>query len=121
MQSQKSQQEQHIIKLTTKFANQQTILKEQEETINKQTEESRQIKSRISGSKINLQVAERKMSELAVDFQKKLEDLIHVLYQRILVAEQLHNETKENHKKTTERLEEEHRLIEKRLQLKKLS
>ncbi|KAJ0104538.1 hypothetical protein Patl1_17566 [Pistacia atlantica] len=115
MQSQKIQQDQHIIKLTTKFADQQRILKEQVETINKLSEESRQDKRRISGSKINLQTAERKMSELAEEFRKTLEDHIRVLYRRILVAEQLHNENKDSYRKTKERLEEEHRTIEKKI------
>lgn len=115
LQSQRSQQEQHNKILTTKLANQESILKEQDETINRLTDESREVNRRMSGSKINLQVAERRMSELAEEFRKTFEDNIRVLNRRILVAEQLHNENKESYKKTKERLEEEYSMMEKKI------
>ncbi|KAH7550169.1 hypothetical protein JRO89_XS13G0146700 [Xanthoceras sorbifolium] len=106
-----TQLEQENIDLTTMMTDQQRILKEQEDTIAKLKEESKQVQRMLLGSKISIQLAERKMSELAEEYRKKLEDNIRVLNQRIRVAEQLHNENKDAYRMTKERLEEENRIL----------
>ncbi|XP_052294074.1 COP1-interactive protein 1-like [Citrus sinensis] len=103
-----------------KIADQQKIMKNQEDTVEKLTEESKQAKRQILGSKTSLQIAERKMTELAEDFRKRLEDNIRVLFRRIQVAEQLHNETKDSYKKTLEQLEESNRLLSSEGQSRKM-
>ncbi|KDO76467.1 hypothetical protein CISIN_1g043740mg, partial [Citrus sinensis] len=113
--------QQKIIKnLEDKIADQQKIMKNQEDTVEKLTEESKQAKRQILGSKTSLQIAERKMTELAEDFRKRLEDNIRVLFRRIQVAEQLHNETKDSYKKTLEQLEESNRLLSSEGQSRKM-
>ncbi|GMN31691.1 hypothetical protein TIFTF001_003354 [Ficus carica] len=58
-----------------------------------------------------LQVAEKKIEDLAEKFQTSFEDKLRLLYQRILVTEQLHNENKESHKLTKEKCEKESREV----------
>ncbi|TKY71014.1 myosin heavy chain protein [Spatholobus suberectus] len=55
------------------------------------------------------------MEELAAEFQKKMKDNIHLLHQRIHVAEQLNNENKESHKMTKQRYEEENKRLGERV------
>ncbi|KAI9174908.1 hypothetical protein LWI28_024438 [Acer negundo] len=106
-----TQLEQENINLTSMMADQQRILKEQEDTLDKFKEESKQVQRMFLGSKISIQLTERKMSELAGEFRKQLEDNIRVLNQRIRVAEQLHNENKDAYRTTKDRLEEENRIL----------
>ncbi|KAK2664238.1 hypothetical protein Ddye_002812 [Dipteronia dyeriana] len=106
-----TQLEQENINLTSMMADQQRMLKEQEDTIDKFKEESKQVQRMFLGSKVSVQLAERKMSELAGEFRKQLEDNIRVLNQRIRVAEQLHNENKDAYRTTKDRLEEENRIL----------
>ncbi|KAJ4711932.1 intracellular protein transport protein USO1-like [Melia azedarach] len=112
-----TEMEQQNFKLTNKIADQQKVMKEREDTIEKLTEEFKQAKSQILGSKASIHVAERKMTELAEDFRKQLEDNVRVLYRRILVAEQLHNENKDSYEKTKEQLQESNRLLQARFGL----
>ncbi|KAF5734204.1 myosin-10-like [Tripterygium wilfordii] len=102
-------------KLTSKIADQQNILKEREDTIKKLTEDYKQVKRLLVESKSRLQFAERKMEELAEEFRKKMEDHIRLLYQRIVVAEQIHTENKLNYRKAKERLEQENKLLEEKI------
>jgi myosin protein heavy chain len=47
------------------------------------------------------------MEELTENFNMKMENHIQILYQRILVSEQIHAETKDGYKKMKERLDQE--------------
>ncbi|GLU05934.1 hypothetical protein SLE2022_230070 [Rubroshorea leprosula] len=115
-----SQMEDQNMTLTSKIAEQQRILNEQEKTINKFLEDSKQVKrwswsTGTSNSKVNHHVLERKMEVLAEEFRKKLEDNIRLLHQRIRVAEKMHYENKENFRKTGEKFEQENVALKERL------
>ncbi|KAI4326846.1 hypothetical protein L6164_019375 [Bauhinia variegata] len=55
------------------------------------------------------------MEELAQEFRKKLEDHIRLLYRRIHVAEQLHNENKESYKIIKKIYEEENGMLKEKI------
>ncbi|KAL9246671.1 hypothetical protein vseg_020177 [Gypsophila vaccaria] len=95
--------------LTSKLADQQVILKQQEDSINKLREDSKLVKGRF------LQAADRKMDEVADEFRKNFEGKLRILSQRIRVAESLHAEDKDSLKKLKTRCEQEHPSIEKKL------
>lgn len=97
--------------LTTMLADQHRMLKEQEDTIAKLREEAKESQRLFTGAKINIQISERKMSDLAEEYRKKLEDNIRVLYRRIRVAEQLHNENRDYLRVMKERFEEENKVL----------
>ncbi|GAB2296693.1 hypothetical protein Dimus_030801 [Dionaea muscipula] len=107
--SQLTQMENQIAVLTNKIADQQVILKQQEDTINRLREDCKLIKGRF------LQAADRKMDEMAVEFRKNFEDKLRLLSQRIRVAEQLHGENKDGWKKMQETCEQEHSGLEKKV------
>ncbi|KAM7258698.1 hypothetical protein ACFE04_014439 [Oxalis oulophora] len=115
LQEQKSQLEAENANLRSKIADLETVLKQHETTSVKSNEQQKQIKHLSSGSRLNLHVTERKMEELAEEFRKKCEDSIRILSRRILVAEQTHFENKENYKRTSERLEQENKMLESEL------
>ncbi|XP_022777365.1 protein NETWORKED 4B-like [Durio zibethinus] len=103
-------------KLELQIADQQRIAKEREESTNKSMEsKSKLIRRVLSGSNLNYHALERKMEDLAQEFQKKAEDNIRLLYQRITVAEKIHDENKEIHKKIKEKLEQENEALEQKL------
>lgn len=110
-----NQMDQQKVKLTTKIADQQRVIKEHENTISKLTNESKQVQRQKMGSKASLQIAEKKMSELAEEYRRNLEDNIRVLHQRIRVAEQLHNENKDIYRLTKERLQEKTKLLDEKI------
>ncbi|GAV63548.1 hypothetical protein CFOL_v3_07066, partial [Cephalotus follicularis] len=98
--------------LSHTIADPEAIQIQHNDTINKFSEERTEVKQLSVGSRVvNPQVAERKMEELAEDFLKKSEDNIRILYQRILVAEQIHNENKESYRRTKERLQQDNKLL----------
>ncbi|ONI07359.1 hypothetical protein PRUPE_5G115200 [Prunus persica] len=101
--------------LTVKISEQQRILKEQEDTIRKFNKDHKQAKIWFPSSKLNLQVAERKMEELAEKYRINIEDNVRLLYQRIRVAEQIHNENKEGYKKMKDCYETEIRGLKEKL------
>ncbi|XP_021754317.1 myosin-11-like [Chenopodium quinoa] len=88
--------------LNFKISDQQFILKQQEDTINKLREDCKLMKGRF------LQAAYRKMDEVAEEFRKNFEDKLRMLTRRIRVAEQLHAETKESCKKMQEHCQQQH-------------
>ncbi|OMO79706.1 hypothetical protein CCACVL1_13492 [Corchorus capsularis] len=103
--------------LELQIADQQRIMKEREESVNKPVEDSnpQPLKRWSSVTKSNIQVLEKKMEDLAEEFRKKIEDNIRILLQRIKVAEKIHFENKETHKIIKERLEVENAALEEKL------
>ncbi|PRQ17479.1 putative transcription factor bZIP family [Rosa chinensis] len=98
-----------------KIADQQRVIKEQEDTIKKITKEYKNAKMWFPESKLNLQLAERKMEELAKKHRVQFEDNVRLLYQRIRVAEHIHNDTKESYWRMKEECEKETREIREKL------
>lgn len=80
--------------------NQKKLMKEQKNAIDKFSEDQKLMKRWSFGSKLNTNLLEKKMEELAEDFRMKMEDHIRILYRRIHVAEQIHVESKNNYIKT---------------------
>jgi myosin protein heavy chain len=78
------------------------------ETIDLTHEENKQ-------SKMNKQVMERKMEELAEGIRQKMEDNIRILHRRIHVAELLNNENKDCCKLTKKKYEEENKMFGERI------
>ncbi|XAR55118.1 hypothetical protein NMG60_11030516, partial [Bertholletia excelsa] len=81
--------------LTRKIERYQETLQAQDDALNKLKEESKQ----------NLQMAERKIDEIAEEFRKQIEDSFRIVNRRLQVAEQLHLENKEVCQKTKENYE----------------
>lgn len=104
-----TQMENHNSELISKVADQQVILKQQEDTLNKLREDSKQVKSRF------LQAADRKMDEVAQEFRKNFEDKLRILSQRVRVSEQFHVENKDNWKRYKQRCEQQHPELERKL------
>ncbi|XVE64726.1 hypothetical protein DITRI_Ditri07aG0124600 [Diplodiscus trichospermus] len=92
-------------RLALQIADQQRITKEKESS-NNSMESNFMLARRLSSGNLNLHVLERKMEDLAQEFRKKVEDNIHLLNQRITVAEKMHFENKDIYKKI-KRLEQE--------------
>ncbi|XP_023552873.1 golgin subfamily A member 6-like protein 22 [Cucurbita pepo subsp. pepo] len=111
-----SEMEEENKKLRTKIVDQETILKEKEETIIKFNEKYKKAKSCLPDVASSLINTERKMEELAEDLRCGLEDKIRLLSQRILVAEQLHNESRENFRVKNKRHEQEKRHFEQKIE-----
>ncbi|CAN1189562.1 COP1-interactive protein 1 [Linum perenne] len=65
--------------------------------------------SESSSTKVSNQTIERKMEELAEQYQMRMEGHIRLLRQRVKVAEQIHNETKDHYKEIKEELEHENK------------
>ncbi|KAJ6705457.1 MYOSIN HEAVY CHAIN-LIKE PROTEIN [Salix purpurea] len=125
------QMENEVQNLTSEIEEQQKILKDKEDTIKRLTEETKVVRHRsldspkyrsldspkyrsLDSPRTNPQSLERKIEELAGSFHMKMENHIRILYQRILVAEQIHAETKDSYKKMKDRLDQENiELIEK--------
>ncbi|KAK2966486.1 hypothetical protein RJ640_019015 [Escallonia rubra] len=101
-----TQMEIHNMELTNQIADERRKMKEMEDIINKL---DKQVNGRFLDSKLNLQIAERKMEEMAEEFRKKFEDNLRLLSRRISVAEQLHVENKDWYRKTKETCEREHK------------
>ncbi|XP_022931305.1 COP1-interactive protein 1-like [Cucurbita moschata] len=111
-----SKMEEENKKLRTKIVDQETILKEKEERIIKFNEKYKKAKSCLPDVASSLINTERKMEELAEDLRCGLEDKIRLLSQRILVAEQLHNESRENFRVKNKRHEQEKRHFEQKIE-----
>ncbi|CAK9143200.1 unnamed protein product [Ilex paraguariensis] len=107
--------EKQKIKSTNKIADQHSIAKEIEGVTDKLNQEHRQTKGKFIDSKSTLQIAEKKMEDMAEDFRKKFEDNLRILSRRIRVAEQLHAENKDWYRKTKENYEQEYRDLKERL------
>ncbi|XP_010553555.1 PREDICTED: golgin subfamily A member 6-like protein 22 isoform X1 [Tarenaya hassleriana] len=90
-----------IGRLSAKIKDQQRLLKEQKDAIDKFSEDQKLVKRWSFGStrdaKLNVNLLEKKMEELAEDFRMKMEDHIRILYRRIHVAEQIHLESKNSY------------------------
>ncbi|KNA17990.1 hypothetical protein SOVF_074900 [Spinacia oleracea] len=95
--------------LSFKVSDQQFMLKQQEDTINKLRGDCKLVKGRF------IQATERKMGEVAEEFRKNFEDQLRMLSRRIRVAEQLHAENKDHCKKMQEHCQQQHPGLEKRL------
>nr|XP_011463967.1 PREDICTED: myosin-4 isoform X1 [Fragaria vesca subsp. vesca] len=98
-----------------KIADQQRVIKEQEDSIKKITKESNNAKMWFPESKLNLQLAERKMEELAKKHRIHFEDTVRLLYQRIRVAEHIQTETKESYRRMKDDYEKETKEIREKL------
>lgn len=98
-----------------KITDQERVIQEQEDTIKKITKECNKAKMWFPESKLNLQLAERKMEELAEKHRVQFQDNVRLLYQRIRVAEQIHNDTKENYRKMKEEYDKETRELRDKL------
>ncbi|XP_057511385.1 COP1-interactive protein 1-like [Actinidia eriantha] len=107
--------EKQNLELTSKITQHQTTLTGQEEAINKLNEEHKQIRSQYLESKLNFQVAEKKIEETAEEFCKKFEDSLRILSRRIQVAEQLHVENKDVYRRTKEKYEIENKDFKERV------
>ncbi|EOA16907.1 hypothetical protein CARUB_v10005131mg, partial [Capsella rubella] len=95
------EQEDIIQRLSMETNDQKKLLKEQKDAIDKLSEDQKQMRRwSFGGSKLNTNLLERKMEELAEDFRMKMEDHIRILYRRIHVAEQIHLESKNSYIKT---------------------
>ncbi|CAL9223895.1 unnamed protein product, partial [Arabidopsis halleri] len=94
------EQEDIIQRLSMEIKDQKKVMKEQKDAIDKFSEDQKVMKRWSFGSKLNTNLLERKMEELAEDFRMKMEDNIRILHRRIHVAEQIHLEGKNNYIKT---------------------
>ncbi|EOA16328.1 hypothetical protein CARUB_v10004478mg [Capsella rubella] len=95
------EQEDIIQRLSMETNDQKKLLKEQKDANDKLSEDQKQMRRwSFGGSKLNTNLLERKMEELAEDFRMKMEDHIRILYRRIHVAEQIHLESKNSYIKT---------------------
>ncbi|KAL4651459.1 hypothetical protein ACB092_01G161300 [Castanea dentata] len=87
-----------------------------EPQIEREKQESSKRPSQVSQNiKLFPQAAERKMEELAEAFCKNLDDKTHLLYQRILVIERLHSESKDSYRMTKNRYEQEIGMLEEKV------
>ncbi|KAK8284160.1 hypothetical protein V6Z12_D08G141500 [Gossypium hirsutum] len=94
--------------LELQISNQQTTTKEKDN--NKSMPPKTRLVRRLSLGNItnlNYHNLERKMEDLAVEFGKKIDDGIRLLYQRIKVAERIQHENTQIFKLTRERLQQE--------------
>ncbi|PNY03636.1 hypothetical protein L195_g000043 [Trifolium pratense] len=89
--------------------------KEYSQTIKKLTETIDLIHEENKRSKMNMQLMERKMEELAEGIRQKMEDNIRMLHRRIHVAELLNIENKDSCKLTKQKYEEENKMLGKRI------
>ncbi|PIN16783.1 hypothetical protein CDL12_10563 [Handroanthus impetiginosus] len=87
---------------------------ELEEVISKLRDENEQAQSRLSYSRSNFQIVERKVDEMAEEFREHFEDKYRILSRRIRVAEQLQVENKEWYRKTKEAYEEQYKELQER-------
>ncbi|KAF3448673.1 hypothetical protein FNV43_RR09386 [Rhamnella rubrinervis] len=116
LKTQKSQLElqSEKMKLTGKIEDQQrnSIKEDQKDSTRKLSKEYKQTKGRLQQNRPVLHAAERKMEDLAEKCRISFENNIRLLYQRILVAEQLHTENKENYRKTKGKYEKQNKDLE---------
>ncbi|KAG7548839.1 hypothetical protein ISN44_As12g039890 [Arabidopsis suecica] len=91
------EQEDIIQRLSMEIKDQKKLMKEQKDAIDKFSEDQKVMKRWSFGSKLNTNLLEKKMEELAEDFRMKMEDNIRILHRRIHVAEQIHLESKNNY------------------------
>nr|XP_027083933.1 intracellular protein transport protein USO1-like [Coffea arabica] len=108
------------IELTKKIADQQKTVAGLEEAINMLNMEHKQVQNRFDDSKLNFQIAERKIEEMAEEFFKKCGDNLRILSRRIRVAEQLHVENKEWYEKTKDRYEQQNKELKERVENNKV-
>ncbi|CAI0441231.1 unnamed protein product [Linum tenue] len=99
------------------------ILKEREDVLKKINEEptlkpirhlsmeSPKVKP-VESTKLITQTIERKVEELAEQYQMSMENHIRLLRQRVKVAEQIHNETKDSYKQIKEELQNENKELQ---------
>ncbi|CAL1386467.1 unnamed protein product [Linum trigynum] len=99
------------------------ILKEREDVLKKINEEptlkpirhlsmeSPKVKP-VESTKLICQTIERKVEELAEQYQMSMENHIRLLRQRVKVAEQIHNETKDSYKQIKEELQNENKELQ---------
>ncbi|CAI0441598.1 unnamed protein product, partial [Linum tenue] len=99
------------------------ILKEREDVLKKINEEptlkpirhlsmeSPKVKP-VESAKLITQTIERKVEELAEQYQMSMENHIRLLRQRVKVAEQIHNETKDSYKQIKEELQNENKELQ---------
>lgn len=95
--------------LSTKISEQQLMLKQQDDEMNKLKQDCKLVKGRF------LQAADRKMDEVAEEFRKHFEDNLRILSRRIRVAEQLHTENKDSFKRLKDQCEQEHPGLERKI------
>ncbi|KAJ4823818.1 hypothetical protein Tsubulata_005666 [Turnera subulata] len=124
-----TQLENQVRELTSQVAEQQRTLQEREEVIKKLTEERKAVKPQstdacstprgqsFDSSSLNNQKLNRKVEELAGRFEMKMENHIRLLYQRILVSEQMHLETKEGYRKFKDRVVQESKALKEKVAL----
>ncbi|KAJ8436577.1 hypothetical protein Cgig2_031518 [Carnegiea gigantea] len=95
--------------LSIKISEQQLMLKQQDDAMNKLKQDCKLVKGRF------LQAADRKMDEVAEEFRKYFEDNLRILSRRIRVAEQLHTENKDSFKRLKDQCEQEHPGLERKI------
>ncbi|KAL2234669.1 UNVERIFIED_CONTAM: COP1-interactive protein 1 [Sesamum indicum] len=111
----KSQMERKNNELTSKIADQQKTLLELGEEMDKLKAENESAQMRITDSKSNFLLVERKMEEIAEEFRKQYEDKFRILSRRIRVAEQLQAENKEWYMRTKDTFEQENKDLKERV------
>ncbi|KAL2527682.1 COP1-interactive protein 1 [Abeliophyllum distichum] len=107
----KSEKEKSNIELNNKVSDQQRIRIELEDVVSKLKDKNKQVQTRFADSKLNFQIAERKVEEMVEELRKQFEDNLRILSQRIRIAEQLHTENKDWYRKKKEMYEQENRDI----------
>ncbi|XP_054824047.1 COP1-interactive protein 1-like [Prosopis cineraria] len=107
-------QKEYSESLATIFDQGKTI-KEQAETIERIIAEFEESKTWARKFKLNKQFSEKRIEELAEEIRGQLEDSIRLLYRRIRVAEQLHNENKDGYKLVKERYEQENKILKEKI------
>ncbi|KAE8732265.1 hypothetical protein F3Y22_tig00002237pilonHSYRG01246 [Hibiscus syriacus] len=81
---------------------------EREQSTNRSMPPKTKLVRRLSlGNNFNFHVLERKMEDLAIEFRRKIDDSIRLLYQRIKVVERIQHENTELYKTTKRGLEQE--------------
>lgn len=99
----------------TKIFDQGKVISEQSASIERMSVEYEELKMWSKKFRMNPPISERKVEELAEEVRRKLEDNIRLLYRRIRVAEQLHNETKDSYKMTKLMYEDENKRLQEKV------
>ncbi|XP_028774804.1 COP1-interactive protein 1-like [Neltuma alba] len=107
-------QKEYSESLATVFDQGRTI-KDQTETIERISAEIEESRMWARKFKLNKQFSEKRIEELAEEIRRQLEDSIRLLYRRIRVAEQLHNENKDGYKVVKERYEQENKMLKQKV------
>ncbi|KAK4262862.1 hypothetical protein QN277_028364 [Acacia crassicarpa] len=109
-------------RIQKEYSDSLAVIFDQEITIRKQAQTIERLSGEVEESKmwakkfkLNKQLSEKRIEEIAEEVRGQLEDSIRILYRRIRVAEQLHNENKDGHKEIRERYEQENKMLKEKV------